>query len=248
MESDSTAVTLLAVVAVLALVQSLFGVGVLMFGTPTLLLIGYSFQETLLTLLPASITISALQVWHAGTQPAAFTRRLVAWCLAPMVLGLSAVLVFDFRIGLNWLVAGMLAVFVVLRLLPATGVRLGGWSIRHERTWLCIMGLVHGLSNLGGAVLVTFAASRASRKEDVRALIAFCYLAFAASQLLVLVVAVPQGFGAPQLISAIIAGTVFLIAGDRTFRWLPRPAFDALLNVLCAGYAVLLGLRATGWW
>ena len=43
-------------------IQSLFGVGVLLFGTPVLLLLGYSFIESLLILLPVSISINILQI------------------------------------------------------------------------------------------------------------------------------------------------------------------------------------------
>ena len=43
-------------------IQSLFGVGVLLFGTPVLLLFGYSFIESLLILLPVSVSINILQI------------------------------------------------------------------------------------------------------------------------------------------------------------------------------------------
>ena len=57
------------VVVVFATVQSLFGVGLLVFGTPTLLLLGYSFESTIAVLLPASITISFLQVRAGKIEP-----------------------------------------------------------------------------------------------------------------------------------------------------------------------------------
>ena len=44
-----------AVIIVLAVVQSLFGVGLLVFGTPTLLLLGYPYQDALAILLPAPL-------------------------------------------------------------------------------------------------------------------------------------------------------------------------------------------------
>jgi len=53
---------ILIVIIVTASIQSLFGVGVLLFGTPLLLLLGYPFLETLLILLPISASINLLQV------------------------------------------------------------------------------------------------------------------------------------------------------------------------------------------
>ena len=53
---------LVTIIAIFSVVQSIFGVGLLLFGTPTLLLLGYSYSETLWLLLPCSVTISLIQV------------------------------------------------------------------------------------------------------------------------------------------------------------------------------------------
>ena len=53
---------LTAIVALFSTVQSVFGVGLLVFGTPTLLLLGCSFEETIAYLLPSSALISVMQV------------------------------------------------------------------------------------------------------------------------------------------------------------------------------------------
>ena len=49
------------VISFLVLVQSIFGIGLLLFGTPTFILLGYSYAETLSILLPNSILISLMQ-------------------------------------------------------------------------------------------------------------------------------------------------------------------------------------------
>ena len=46
------------IILFLCFFQSIFGVGLLLFGTPTFLLIGYDFVTTLAYILPLSITIS----------------------------------------------------------------------------------------------------------------------------------------------------------------------------------------------
>lgn len=234
------------VVAVFAVVQSLFGVGLLVFGTPTLLLLGSTFADALAILLPASLTISLLQVWRSGGQPAAFVRSFGVWCLAPLGLSLAVILVLDLRTSLNVFVALLLLVFVQLRANPPLNERARGWVARHPRPWLALMGVVHGVSNLGGALLVVYAATRLRRKEDIRALIAFCYACFATLQLVILAVVSPEVLGWSQLSYALIAGVVFLGVGQRVFRWVSAPAFDRLLSILAAAYAGLLGLRSVG--
>ena len=69
---------LLGVVAVFSVVHSLFGVGLLVFGTPTLLALGFPFEVAVANLLPPSFAISALQSFqgrrHVGRLGRAFSR------------------------------------------------------------------------------------------------------------------------------------------------------------------------------
>ena len=53
---------LVILIAVFSVVQSIFGVVLLLFGTPTLLLLEHSYAETLWLLLPCSVAISFIQV------------------------------------------------------------------------------------------------------------------------------------------------------------------------------------------
>ena len=53
---------ILIVVAVTTFIQSLFGVGVLLYGTPLLLLLGYNFIHVIIILLPISISINLCQI------------------------------------------------------------------------------------------------------------------------------------------------------------------------------------------
>ncbi len=52
----------LAILAVITISQSLFGVGILLWGTPIFLLLGENFIQTLALLLPLSLMVSFLQI------------------------------------------------------------------------------------------------------------------------------------------------------------------------------------------
>ena len=54
--------TLYIIVIILSIIQSIFGVGILLFGTPTLIYLDYSFINTLNILLPCSLLISFFQL------------------------------------------------------------------------------------------------------------------------------------------------------------------------------------------
>lgn len=49
------ATNIMLIVAVTSVIQSMFGAGVLLFGTPLLLLFGYEFVDILIVLLPISL-------------------------------------------------------------------------------------------------------------------------------------------------------------------------------------------------
>lgn len=110
--------TIFIAVAIFAIIQSLFGVGLLVFGTPTLLLLGYPFADTLAVLLPASLTVSLLQLWKGPKLDRSFVAQFATWCLVPLAAVLAIVLALHLQTSLNLFVALALTIFVFLRAVP----------------------------------------------------------------------------------------------------------------------------------
>ena len=77
---------ILITVAVTTVIQSIFGVGVLLFGTPLLLILGYDFIQALYILLPISLTINLLQIaqHHTHIDTDFYTKILI--CTIPFVV------------------------------------------------------------------------------------------------------------------------------------------------------------------
>ena len=70
------------VISITAIIQSIFGTGVLLFGTPLLLIFGYSFHFALIILLPTSILISLLQLKNGFTDvDFNFYKKLIIYCV-----------------------------------------------------------------------------------------------------------------------------------------------------------------------
>ena len=65
----------LLIIFILIVVQSIFGVGLLLFGTPTFLLIGYDFANTINILMPVSISISMLQFFRSEVKDFNFIKN-----------------------------------------------------------------------------------------------------------------------------------------------------------------------------
>ena len=61
--------------------------------------------------------------------------------------------------------------------------------IKYESLYLMIMGMIHGITNLGGALLSAIVFSKNLSKDSKRTTIAICYLTFAVFQIITLIVA-----------------------------------------------------------
>lgn len=220
--------------------------GLLIFGTPTLLLLGLDFSEILATLLPASITISLLQFLEDRAIEPRFARQFALWCLPSLAVGLGALLLYAPDVRLELALGGLMFAFASLRLLP----QLSSWSAgvvrRNSRAFMVVMGTVHGLSNLGGGVLSVVASAHFSDKVEIRRAIAFCYLCFATVQILILLLVRPEIFGGPHLLTMAFAAIVYTALGRRTFRYVPQAAYERMFLFFMFAYALVLCGRGLG--
>ena len=71
----------LIVIVFLIIVQSIFGVGLLLFGTPTLLILGYDFANTINILMPVSISISLMQFFRSKISDRKFKQVTLGGCV-----------------------------------------------------------------------------------------------------------------------------------------------------------------------
>lgn len=233
-------------IAVFAALQSVFGIGILFLGTPTLIILGYTFADTLSIVLPASIAVSLLQVLRGGMPGSAWIGQFAIWCLLPLGIVLIAGLSMGLNVELELFVAIMLLAYVGIRVSSGTNAYLQKHVLQFPRAWLFVIGTVHGLSNLGGGLLAIFAAHTFQDKRAIRNRIAFCYLCFAAIQLSVLAVLVPDVMHIEQLAYAALAGIIFTIIERHVFDSISSPVFDRVFTILIGSYSTVLFLKLFG--
>ncbi|MGR9044446.1 MAG: TSUP family transporter [Gammaproteobacteria bacterium] len=174
---------LLAIVAT-AVIQSLFGVGVLLFGTPILLLLGYDFINALVVLLPVSIAINLLQIIkHYNLIDISFVKDVLRYTIPFVVVFLF--IVTNGRINIGVLVGCFLIVVALKDVVPRINQALA-MLVKYERSYLTVMGIVHGLTNLGGSLLTAIVHGKRYQKDQTRVTIAVCYAMFAVFQMITL--------------------------------------------------------------
>lgn len=242
---DAMTAVLCLVVIVFAVVQSVFGVGLLVFGTPTLLLLGLPFEAVLAYLLPSSIAISMLQVRAGGGVRLDPLRRRFLTLTAPLVLvGTVVILTVGVGIDIRLIVAAMLIVTGVIRLSRRTRAVMSRLIRRRLRLFLVGLGAIHGISNLGGGVLTLIVGSVYDRREDIRRQIAFCYGMMAILQLATLLATVRADVSVSLcLLLPVLAGATYVTIGDRTFRATGQTVYQHALTMLIIAFGIALVVR-----
>lgn len=234
------------VIVCFAALQSIFGIGILFFGTPTLILLGYSFEDTLAVVLPASISVSFLQLIRGSLPQAPWRGGFAVWCLVPMTTILGASLWWRVQFELEFVIASTLFLYVLIRVSPRLHGVLQHSVQNRKRSWLAIIGIIHGLSNLGGGLLAIFSANSFGDKLTIRNYIAFCYLCFAVIQLMVLAALTPHAMQWVQLAYAAVGGAIFIACEWRVFGSLSLTIFDRALTIVIGSYSILLFIKIAG--
>lgn len=231
---------ILLTIAATATIQSLFGVGVLLFGTPVLLVLDYPFLTALSILLPVSLTINLLQVGkHYRLIDRSFYRTMVLFAI-PFVIG-CLVVVAKAKVNIG-AVVGVLLVLVALKSVwPKVEAMLAA-AVRYERTSFVAMGIVHGLTNLGGSLLTALVHGKNYDKDVARVTTAVCYGTFALFQLATL--AWTQGrLPIPATQSAIcvaIGAGMFLLMDRLLYTKISPQQYRAIFAVFLFGSGLVL--------
>ncbi len=178
---------ILITILITAIVQSIFGTGVLLFGTPLLLILGYNFQYALIILLPTSILISFFQLKNNLNKiDFQFYKRLLLFSIPLIILFLYLTNLNSIKINLF---VGIFLIVVAIKENILSINRFIKFLIKYESLYLMIMGMIHGITNLGGALLSAIVFSKNLSKDSKRTTIAMCYLTFAVFQIITLIVA-----------------------------------------------------------
>ncbi|NOQ34267.1 MAG: hypothetical protein GQ569_00035 [Methylococcaceae bacterium] len=178
------AIDILLTVLITSAIQSIFGVGVLLFGTPLLLLLGYDFTNALGVLLPISIAINCLQVIkHYQHIDLDFYKKVLIYTIPLVILFLIIGVSNKINIGL---LVGAFLVFVALKNSVRKIETALDKLVKYERSYLAVMGLIHGLTNLGGSLLTAIVHGKNYDKDQTRVTVAICYATFAVFQLITL--------------------------------------------------------------
>jgi uncharacterized membrane protein YfcA len=183
----------LVVIIITATVQSVFGVGVLLFGTPLLLLQYEKLTLVLPIVLPISIAINIFQVVkHYKYIDTAFYKKILFITIPFVIIFLALVLFLEAKfknLGIGIFV-GLFMLFVALKSYSRRIEQLLKAFVKYEKAYFIVMGIIHGLTNLGGSLLTAIVHEKNYPKDTTRVTVGVSYGTFALFQMLTLLLAV----------------------------------------------------------
>lgn len=221
--------------------QAMFGMGLLVFGTPALLLFDYSFEEALWILVPASFTVSSLQFMEGTHVPIEFKRAFLIYTVPVTFLVLGAYLVFTTSIYMSGIIGFIMLIFSFIRVLPKKLEETVSKIVRrHVKKVMVLMGFIHGISNMGGAILSMLATTHFQQKAEIRGAVVFCYWFFGFIQLVSLILFSKSNFSMFLIYVLPVVSIIYFLIGRITFRYLNERLYQSLLTFFIFCFSILL--------
>ncbi len=237
----------LAVLAVSACVQAIFGLGFAMIATPLLALMMDHRGAVMLAASPMlALTCTWLWRQRASLQDKALPWRVLPGIIVGALLGARAQLALSERAALYLLAALLIGSVMLPAVLQHSRRDLSVPAGRAASIFGLLAGLTEAALNVGAPFLVLFAGlARLTRRQQVFAL----YLCFGVGKIIQITViltheGLPQPLTVPLVATAMLGCLIIHEFGDRWAGQLPEAAFRLAFSVFLVLISTMLFVRA----
>jgi len=231
------------IISILIFFQSIFGVGLLLFGTPTFLLLNYNFLDTLNILLPISVSISFLQLIYSKKKNLEFKNNFNLFTLPFLVFSLFLVINFIDVVNIEVYIGILIIIFSILSLNKKKINFLKKVSTEKQKFLLSLLGVIHGLSNLGGSLLTIL--SSVINKDDkikTRFCISYGYAVMGVLQLLILYFFSNSHIKTNNLLFILLVFIIYF-PSQKVFHKFDGLKFSNYLNMFALFYGVFILIK-----
>lgn len=235
---------ILLTVAGTSIIQSILGVGVLLFGTPILLAFGYDFITSITILLPISLTINLFQIVKDYKKiNTKFYKKIIFYSIPFLVLFLFVVATYKINIGM------FVGIFLLIVAIKDYSFQLNNaisYLMKHEKIYLIAMGAIHGATNLGGSLLTAIIHSKKYEKNVTRATVAASYATFAAFQIATLLLSAKrQDINYVTISYCLMIGVIVFIITEKTvYIEINSKRYSKLFAIFLFSSGLLLCLKS----
>jgi len=247
---DEVSFTFIILILLVSL-QSIVGVGVLVLGTPIMLLLEYNMTEILSTLLPVSILTSLLNFTYFKLKKkkmkikidSEIKKYLVVICAPCIAIGLLILKNFEDDINLNLTISFVIISSILI--ISKFKKILFKWKKKFKILSLGFIGITHGITNSGGTILsIVVTALNKQQINQSRYNITFSYLFLAIFQYLVFISVFETNFhifDARYLFIIVVFGSII---GNVFIKFIKENIFKMLINILALISAIFLIIKS----
>lgn len=235
---------IIAYFCIIVALQSIIGVGVLVLGTPFLLVLKFNIVEILFILLPISIVTSLsnlliIKFSNKTLNKSTYKefKKFFIICIPSIFVGLLFLKVFENFINFRILVSSVILFSIILIILKdRIKYRINFFRI----SILSIVGAIHGLTNSGGT-LMSLALSVNNKKDYARFNTTFFYLILAMFQYFLTTIVFFQKYTYPKdfkIIGVVVLGV--LLGNLINFFLKSTILYRMIVNLLAVFSAIVL--------
>lgn len=231
--------------------QSVVGVGVLVLGTPMLLVFEYSIVESMSILLPISILTSMLNIiFFKVTNKKIILnpdknvkKKFFTLCLPAVFIGIFLLKNFEDLINFKTLVAFIILTTLMVNFYYKKNVI--NYSNLIKKVILFLIGLIHGITNSGGTLLSIFILSiNRNLKNQTRYSLTFFYFFLALLQYLIFIIIFQDKISYHLFNNIILITVAGVLFGNFLIKFIAEKYFKSLIEVLAALAAIFLIIDA----
>ena len=233
------------IITLISLFHSIFGIGLLLYGTPIFLILGNDFFYSLNILLPVSMTISLMQL---KTTKKIFKFNFVKFftliTLPVLIFTIFFLIKFYESINIKLLVSCVIIFFSLSNLIFNKFMNTFFQVKFNQYLVFCCIGIVHGLTNLGGSLLAIISSQINLDKNNNRICIAFGYFSMGSLQLLLIYLFSDTNFDFQKLFYIGIPILIYNFSQKYFFK-LSNIRFSKIINLITFIFGAYLFLSVS---
>ena len=235
-----TVILEILVIIILIVIQSVFGIGLLLFGTPTFLILGYDFANTINILMPVSIAISGLQFFKSKVSDKNFLKEYNLFCLPFLIIFLFIALKFKYFFDFKLLVALLLILSSILILNKNKFSSFKETFFKFKNMVLIGIGSVHGLTNMGGSFLAIYSTLIAKNKKELaRYYICYGYLIMGILQYIIVLSLSFRNLDFSKIYYLLLAILIYF-PSQNIFKKIQDKKFSKFINLIALFYGIII--------
>lgn len=232
------------IITVLSFFQSIFGVGLLLFGTPLFLILENDFLNSLNVLIPISIMISFLQIKsrNVSFKENNFVKKFNIICIPSLLITLIFFVNSYKNFNINLIVSLVIISFSLMNILLGKKLIKKKNNKTFDNLIFLMIGCVHGMTNLGGSLLALASARMNDTKEQVRYCIAYGYLFMGVLQLIFINLFTNAKLSIFKLSFLIIPIMIYKIS-QVLFKNLSNIRYNLILNLIALNFGIFILIK-----